>query len=116
MMSDMNLEHYTILDCEPLHDLKGHLQNLLDELPKVLNKALGTEVKALLDTDLGKDMKTGGDYRLASIHLLTLLKKRTSQIDILHLIQTIVKISEILYADDNKRTPRSVLRLYNLTD
>lgn len=31
-LSEMNLEHYTILDCEPLHDLKGHIQNVFDEL------------------------------------------------------------------------------------
>lgn len=25
LLSDLNLQHYTLLDCEPLHDLKGHL-------------------------------------------------------------------------------------------
>lgn len=114
-LSEMNLEHYTILDCEPLHDLKGHIQNVFDELPGKLNKALAGEVKALLDTDLGKDMKTGGDYRLTAIHLLTLLRKRTVQPDILLLLQTLVEISELLYADDSKRTARTILRLYNLT-
>lgn len=79
------------------------------------NKALAGEVKALIDTDLGKDMKTGGDYRLTAIHLLTLLRKRTVQPDILLLLQTLVEISELLYADDSKRTARTILRLYNLT-
>jgi len=27
---------YTILDCEPLNDLKGHLKHLLTELPYIL--------------------------------------------------------------------------------
>ena len=31
--SDLNLDQYTVLDCEPLHDLKGHLINLCKELP-----------------------------------------------------------------------------------
>jgi hypothetical protein len=31
--SQLNLQHYTILDCEPLHDIKGHFLNLLSELP-----------------------------------------------------------------------------------
>ena len=93
-LSEVNLQHYTILDCEPLHDLKGHIQNIFDELPKVLHKTLPVEVKALLDTDLGKDMKTGGDYRLASIHLLTLLQRRTPQSKVLHLIRTLAEISE----------------------
>ena len=26
--SDINLKDYTILDCEPLHDLKGHLKSI----------------------------------------------------------------------------------------
>ena len=79
-LSEINLQHYTILDCEPLHDLKGHIYNIFDELPSLLDKPLAVEVKALLDTDMGKDMKTGGDYRLASIHLLTLLQRRTPHI------------------------------------
>lgn len=35
-LKDINLEHYTILACEPLHDLKCHLLNLFKELPSVL--------------------------------------------------------------------------------
>ena len=114
-LAEMKLEHYTILDCEPLHDLKGHIQNVLDEVPGRLEKNLAFEVRALIDTDLGKDMKTGGDYRLTAIHLLTLLQKRATHPDILQLIQSLVEISELLYADDSKRSPKSILRLYNLT-
>ncbi len=95
--------------------MKGHLQNLFDELPAVLDKKLAKEVKALLDVDLGKDMKTGGDYRLTAIHLLTLLRKRKSPPKVLLLLETIVEISELLYADDSKRSPKTVLRLYNST-
>ena len=113
----MNLNDYTVLDCEPLHDMKGHLENLFEELPncKLLNKKIAGEVKGVLDVDLGKDMKTGGDYRLAAIHLLILLKKRTTPPKILLMLETIVDISELLYADDSKRCPKSVLRLYNST-
>ncbi len=35
-LSDLNLEDYTVLDSEPLHDLKGHLHNILVELPHIL--------------------------------------------------------------------------------
>lgn len=34
-LSDLNLEQYTVLDCEPLHDLKGHF-NMYKELPDLL--------------------------------------------------------------------------------
>jgi hypothetical protein len=29
----LNLSKYEVLDCEPLHDIKGHLHNLLPEIP-----------------------------------------------------------------------------------
>ena len=35
-MSEINLDGYTALDCEPLHDLKGHLINLLPEIPHIV--------------------------------------------------------------------------------
>ena len=97
-LSEMNLEYYTILDCEPLHDLKGHIQNVLDELPGRLEKDLAVEVRALINTDLGKDMKTGGDYRLTAIHLLTLLQKRTTEPDILHRISSPLSLHHLAHA------------------
>ena len=111
-LSELNLDCYTILDCEPLHDMKGHIQNIFEEITPKLDRILRAEVKALINTDLGKDMKTGGDYRLTAIHLLALLKKRNPAYEVLILIQTLVEISELLYADDSKRSPKSILRLY----
>ncbi len=35
-LQELNLQQYEVLDCEPLHDLKGHGQNLLNELPHIL--------------------------------------------------------------------------------
>jgi hypothetical protein len=35
-LSDLNLQHYKVLDCEPLHDMKGHLLNLLPEISFIL--------------------------------------------------------------------------------
>ncbi len=35
-LSDLNLEQYTIIDCEPLQDLKGHLIHLTKEIPFLL--------------------------------------------------------------------------------
>ena len=34
-LSDLNL-HYEVLDCEPLHDIKGYLLILLLEIPLIL--------------------------------------------------------------------------------
>ena len=37
LLKDLNLQDYSILDCEPLHDLKGHLINLCKQLPFLLS-------------------------------------------------------------------------------
>ena len=35
-LSQVHLDNYTILNCEPLHDLKCHFHNLIHELPFLL--------------------------------------------------------------------------------
>lgn len=35
-LSNYSLSKYEVLDSEPLHDIKGHLSNLFDELPYLL--------------------------------------------------------------------------------
>lgn len=111
----LNLQNYTILECEPLHDLKGHLCNVFEILPTILEKELAASCKTILDIDLfKKDTKRGADCRLTAIHLLSLLSRSPSTpYKVLRLIQTIVIIGEILYADDTNRSPQSVLKLYN---
>ena len=41
----LNLQNYTILECEPLHDLKRHLSNVLELLPTILEKTLAENCK-----------------------------------------------------------------------
>ena len=108
---------YTILDCEPLHDLKGHLANLLPQLPSIVGEdILRKQIQDCLATDLdSKTTKRGGDYRLAAIHILALVRNSNCPGEVLQLMESIVEISELLYADDTKRTPKSILRLFNLT-
>lgn len=36
-LADMQLQRYSVLDCEPLHDLKGHLANLFTEIPHIIS-------------------------------------------------------------------------------
>ena len=100
--SEINLQHYSVLECEPLHDLKGHLKNLFEILPEILDKKISLEVSEVLELDLSKEKKTGADYRLAAMHLLALLRRTVHQ-HIVKLLETIVTVSEILYATDDKR-------------
>jgi len=61
-----------VLDCEPLHDLKGHLDSLFAELPSLLDTPLATEITSILKADLlGRGTKRG-DYHLAALHVLSL--------------------------------------------
>ena len=76
-LSDLNLQNYAVLDCEPLHDLKGHLKNLLEILPEILDKEVALDLAEILEVDLSKDSKTGADYRLATLHVLALFRRRT---------------------------------------
>lgn len=55
----------------------------------------------LLDIVVPKEKPSGGDYRRAVIHLLALLKDK-APINIILLVQTILEISELLYASDEK--------------
>ena len=103
------MHRYCILDCEPLHDLKGHLSHLFAELPYVLcDEDITKEYKHLIEAE---DRVTCGGYRRTAIRVLALLKGRVPQL----IIQTIVEISELPYADDACRTPKNISRLHNLT-
>ena len=67
LLSDLNLQHYIILDCEPLHDLKGHLANLFRELPFVIDdQSLATECKQMIDIHLSKDKVTSAKLQVGS--------------------------------------------------
>lgn len=113
MLDELNLQDYTIPDCEPLHDMKGHLQNLVDEVPIISNKQLADDSKKLINTNLKKE-ETGADYRLVAIHLLYLLHKKTAPA-VIQLLANIVSISDLLYANDLQRAPKMILKLHNLT-
>ena len=76
-LSDLNLKNYAVLDCEPLHDLKGHLKYLLEIFPEILDKEVALDLAEILEVDLSKDSKTGADYGLATLHVLALFRRRT---------------------------------------
>ena len=114
-LSELNLESYIVLDSEPLHDLKGHLINLLTELPHILSgecKKLTKDLENLLFSKK-KNGCSGSDLRVALIEVNNLLQYQEVSDDVKVLLSTAVKISERLYSSDLKRTPKTVLQLYN---
>lgn len=115
-LDDLNLSDYVVADCEPLHDLKGHLQHLLTEL---LHGHPEDVCKDLLEHVLFSRKEggyTGTDLRVALLEVHKLLHSLDDVDAIVKLlIQTAAQISQILYASEEKRTPKAVLQLYNCT-
>lgn len=110
-LAEMQLQRYSVLDCEPLHDLKGHLANLFTEIPHIISDIrLQRETCDLLDTVVPKEKPRGGDYRRAAVQLLAHLKGRANR-NIVLLVESIVEISELLYANDDRRNNVTILRL-----
>ena len=114
-LASLNLDKYEIVASEPLHDIKGHLINLISEMPNIIPPG---ETKAkcthLIDSCLAKEKKSGADMRRVAIQLLMLLKDTDCSPKILLLLHTIVKIGEIAYSRDDKRCPRQLLQLHNM--
>ena len=56
-LSEINLTHYHILDCEPLHDIKGHLLHLFIELPSILPPSIKNMCSECIQACLAKEKK-----------------------------------------------------------
>ena len=113
-LSTLNLSRYEVIASEPLHDLKGHIINLITELPYILPSGDTTvQCNHLISNCLAKDKKSGADMRRVVIQIYLLLKDLDCSSKILLLLQTIIKIGEILYSRENTRSPRQLLQLYN---
>ena len=62
-----NMECYEIIPTEPLHDLKGHLGNLIEETVAQETGAVQKAIEEVIDTVLSKDTLRCSDYRKAVI-------------------------------------------------
>ena len=58
---------------------------------------------------------TGAKFRTCMIELYIGLKGRNTDSEILLLVESAMRISEILYMPEAERNPRNILHLYNLT-
>lgn len=113
-LSSLGLERYEVIASEPLHDLKGHIINLITELPHVLPPGeTATKCNHLINCCLAKEKKSGADLRRVVIQIYLLLKDLDCSSKILLLLQTIIKVGEISYSLDDCRSPRQLLQMYN---
>ena len=112
---ELHLENYEVSGVEPLHDIAGHIKNIIEEIPYHLDVEARKKFNEFLQTSLGqKDTKRSCDYRLALIELTYHLRYVIND-DILELLLTLIEIQRILYFPAEKRTTREVLKLTNIT-
>ncbi len=112
----LNLSQYEILDCEPLHDLKGHISHLLEEVPHLLSPVLKAECLKIIEATVPKQKVSGARFRVALIKVyLKLLKCEDVDLKVIMLLESAVNMSKHLYLPDSGRTPKAILQLYNST-
>ena len=114
-LQQLNLSQNEVSQVEPLHDLKGHIKNhgnyFLNMFLKQLKKFSKTKLKLHL-----APLRThrGCDYRLSVILVCQRLKDQVSK-EVDELLYTLKEIARLAYLNSEERTPKSVLRLYNMT-
>ena len=114
-LHNLNLQHYTVLDCEPLHDIQGHLLNLFHELPSVLPTTIRAECQGI-NICFQKPKKSASDLRTTLIQIFMMIHTHASQVNWkVHLLQSITIICKILYANDCECCPKLLLQLCNNT-
>ena len=116
--SDLNIDHYEVLCCEPLHDLSNVIQNIITELPMQVPENLRREFEAFSNSTIGdKKQIKGSDARLYAIKLskFIAMKHREGKISecFLNLVNSLVEIIQISYASEKSRNQRQILRLFN---
>ena len=114
-LTELCLENYEVSPVEPLHDLKGHLSNIIEELRVTLTGEVKEKVDIIVGSVLGKETLRGSDYRKGSILILKMLQEFTPNSPLTTLLSTAVEMTELLYCDPTKRRSQSVLRLHNIT-
>lgn len=116
--STLNIQDYEVSQIEPLHDFKGHIKNLWDIFSSANyltddNKVVFIQQKkAALGTH--KDSYRGCDYRLSIITVYQGLMKRLPK-EIEELLYTMKEIGRLSYLPSLRRSPKTVLRLFNVT-
>ena len=95
---------------DPLHDIKGHLSNLIEELRATLTGDVKRSVELIVGSILGKETLRGSDYRKGGIVILKTLQELIPSSILITLLGTAVEITELLYSASTKRSPQSVLR------
>ena len=74
-LQSLNLHHYEVSPTEPLHDLKGHLSNIIEETLIITTGDVLKEMKQIKATVLTKETIRCSDLRKAIILIYLKLKE-----------------------------------------
>ena len=111
-LEDLHLASYEIALLEPMHDISGHIENLITELPHHMDNdtSISKKFKAVLNTGYSsKQIHRACDRRLLLLKLVNNLPSGK----ILNMLKSLSEIQRILYLRDKKRCSQEVLRLSN---
>ncbi len=107
-LASLRIDNYEISPTEPLHNLKGHLSNIIEEILVISIGKTHEAIAAVKRTVLCKDTICCSDLRKAIIIILIYIELNAISTDtpITQLYRTAVKISCLLYSHDSDRTPK----------
>ena len=114
-LDTLGLDQYEISPCEPLHDLKSHFSNIIEETEHLLSRNELTEFQVIKAAVLGKATLRCSDYRKAMILFYLKLNEIKADQTIVDIFQSAVHMSHLLYTSDYHRTPKAILALHNLS-
>jgi hypothetical protein len=112
-LHSLNLHQYEVSPTEPLHDLKGHFSNIIEESLLIATGVVSDEIKKIKKAVLTKEAVRCSDLRKAVILIYLKLKDLKPGDALTDLFRTAVDIANFCYAHDTIRSPRSILCLYN---
>ena len=110
-LSSLGLANYEITLIEGMHDIANHIDNLLVELPNHLRPEDRSKMTHLLEIlNQGNVVKRFCDKR----KMLQVMKGYEIDGNVSKLLGTLCEIQRILYLGEDFRTPKEILRLYNV--
>ena len=107
------IRSYDVLANEPMHDIAGHLRDLIEELPYHLNKEEKELLQGLVSVVLNKELKMAVDYRKSVIYLCIHLQGKIN-IDVYNILLTVCYMQEILYDAEKDRNMLRIFRYHML--
>lgn len=114
-LSDLHLDDYEVLFFEPLHVCLNHIATILKELPQhITDPDTLLLLKETLLLTLNKEKLRATDYRKALLKITIQLAHLLDD-DEKMLLLSFCEMQGIYYEADEKRCPRQVLRLHNIS-